>query len=85
MPVELHNWPEREVTGVIEAVEQGLVQLRMREDWTRVLPLVIVTHVGGVEVETHRRLERPAVTGVSRRRVLRREGDERWRYIEGSS
>jgi len=62
---------------VIEMVPMGLVQLRVREDWVRWVPLLQVEAIDGVEVETAKWLERPAVAGVVRVPLTNADGDPR--------
>jgi hypothetical protein len=56
-----------EAAGIIEVLDQDLVQLRIAENWTRWVPLLQNEAINGVEVETARRLERPEVAGVVER------------------
>jgi len=76
----LENWPKgkdvsltygpgMEASGLIERVDQDLVSLCIREGWKKIVPLLQVKEIGGVEVETVRLLERPRVEGLKRVRV----------------
>ena len=51
---------------MIEEIALGLVQLRVRDDWRRWVPLLQVEAIDGEEVPTAKWLERPAVAGVVR-------------------
>ena len=64
--VALRHGPRHKVTGKIEDVSQDLLQLRLSEARTKLVPLVQAEAIDGVEVPTVVRLERPRVDGVAR-------------------
>ena len=66
MPRRPTYGPDRQTTGIIEMIAQGLVQLKVGEDWRRWVPLVQVEAIDGQVVPTARRLARPKVDGAVR-------------------
>lgn len=64
LPVTLRYGPGREVAGTIVKLDADMVELKVREGWTRWVPLLQVDAIDGTEIETAAKLPRPKVDGV---------------------
>ena len=71
--VHLRYGPNREAVGIVQNLDRDMVELKLREDWTRWVPLLQVDAIDGRDVETARSLPRPIVDGVELRVVGHKE------------
>ena len=73
VPVALRYGPNREAVGFIQNLDGDMVELKLREDWTRWVPLLQIDAIDGHEVATAKSLPRPETDGVELRVVGHKE------------